>query len=106
MGASTSKVARKLPTKARPETLKNAPVESPSTLQAQIQAASGNKKHKFTSFFFLFLTFLILIELKSEFIEQDSRDPHLDQHLKTIGTVSIPPTITKMRTVRSLYIQV
>ncbi|EIE76117.1 hypothetical protein G6F46_005896 [Rhizopus delemar] len=77
MGSQTSKVARRLPTKARPETLQNAPTESPTTLKAQIQAAS---------------------ELKTEFIEEDGRDPHLHEHLRSIGEVAIPPTITKMRT--------
>ncbi|KAI9246617.1 hypothetical protein BY458DRAFT_484502 [Sporodiniella umbellata] len=77
MGANASKVARKLPTVARPDTLKKAPLQSPATLEEQIKLAS---------------------ELKPEFLEEDGRDPHLDRHLKTIGTVSIPPTITKMRT--------
>lgn len=41
MGAQTSKVARKLPTKARPETLQSAPKESPATLKAETEAAAG-----------------------------------------------------------------
>jgi hypothetical protein len=41
MGAQTSKVARKLPTKARPETLQNIPNESPATLGSMANAASG-----------------------------------------------------------------
>lgn len=41
MGAQTSKVARKLPTKARPETLKNVPKESPSSLSSTIPAFAG-----------------------------------------------------------------
>lgn len=41
MGAQTSKVARKLPTKARPETLHNIPNESPSTLGSMANVASG-----------------------------------------------------------------
>jgi hypothetical protein len=47
MGAQTSKVARKLPTKARPETLQNVPKDSPATLEAAILAASGKKKLRF-----------------------------------------------------------
>ncbi|RCI00373.1 hypothetical protein CU097_013705 [Rhizopus azygosporus] len=77
MGAQTSKVARKLPTKARPETLQSAPKESPATLKAQTEAAA---------------------EIKTDFIEQDGRDPHLHEHLKSIGPVTIAPTVTKMRT--------
>lgn len=42
MGAQTSKVARKLPTKPRPETLSNVPKESPATL-GTFSAASGNE---------------------------------------------------------------
>lgn len=43
MGAQASKVAtRKLPTKPRPETLKNIPKESPATLGSTVEAASGN----------------------------------------------------------------
>lgn len=49
MGAQTSKVARKFPTKARTETLKNVPTESPSTLASSIPAFAGitiiNTKH-------------------------------------------------------------
>lgn len=41
MGAQASKVSRKLPTKARPETLQNVPKDSPATLEAAILAASG-----------------------------------------------------------------
>lgn len=41
MGAQTSKVARKLPTKARPETLQNIPHQSPATLSPMANAASG-----------------------------------------------------------------
>ncbi|KAI8355609.1 hypothetical protein EDC96DRAFT_515991 [Choanephora cucurbitarum] len=77
MGAQTSKVARKLPTKARPETLQSAPKESPSTISPTVNAAS---------------------ELKDDFIKQDSRDPHLLDNLRSLGPVTIQPTITKMRT--------
>ncbi|KAI8053118.1 uncharacterized protein B0P05DRAFT_561650 [Gilbertella persicaria] len=76
MGAQTSKVARKLPTKARPETFQNIPKESPSTLGSTINAAS---------------------EIKDEFIEQDSRDPQLLENLRNLGPVKVPPTVTKMR---------
>lgn len=48
MGAQTSKVARKLPTKARPETLQNIPKESPSTIASAPNVASGNKRLKMT----------------------------------------------------------
>jgi hypothetical protein len=44
MGAQTSKVARKLPSKARPETLQNIPKESPATIGSSIEAASGRSK--------------------------------------------------------------
>ncbi|KAI8638405.1 hypothetical protein BD408DRAFT_25204 [Parasitella parasitica] len=77
MGAQTSKVARKLPTKPRPETLQSLPKESPSTVGPTISAAS--------------------VEFKTEFIEEESRDPQLHENLKTLGPVTIPPTITKMR---------
>ncbi|EPB92894.1 hypothetical protein HMPREF1544_00333 [Mucor circinelloides 1006PhL] len=76
MGAQTSKVARKLPTKARPETLHNIPNESPSTLGSMANAAS---------------------EIKTDFIEQESRDPQLHENLKSLGPVTIAPTITKMK---------
>ncbi|GAA5795526.1 hypothetical protein EDC94DRAFT_613348 [Helicostylum pulchrum] len=75
MGAQTSKVVRKLPTKARPETLSNVPKESPATLG----------------------TFSAASESKTEFIEEDSRDPHLDKNLRSLGPVTIRPTVTKMR---------
>jgi hypothetical protein len=39
------------------------------------------------------------IELKTEFIEEDSRDPHLHENLKSLGPVTIAPTVTKMRSV-------
>lgn len=42
----------------------------------------------------------LFAELKTEFIEEDGRDPHLHEHLRSIGEVAIPPTITKMRTVK------
>lgn len=48
MGAQTSKVARKLPTKARPETLQNIPKESPSTIASGPNAVSGKIKKKLT----------------------------------------------------------
>lgn len=76
MGAQASKVSRKLPTQARPETLQNVPKDSPATLEAAILAAS---------------------ESKTEFIEEDGRDPHLHANLQSLGPVTIPPTITKMR---------
>ncbi|GAA5808187.1 hypothetical protein MFLAVUS_001572 [Mucor flavus] len=78
MGAQTSKVARKLPTKPRPETLSNVPKESPATL-GTFSAASDT------------------LESKTDFIEEDSRDPHLDENLRSLGPVTIRPTITKMR---------
>ncbi|CEP07526.1 hypothetical protein [Parasitella parasitica] len=77
MGAQTSKVARKLPTKPRPETLKNTPKESPSTVGLMANTAS---------------------EFKTEFIEEEGRDPQLHENLKSLGPVTVPPTITKMRT--------
>lgn len=54
MGAQTSKVARKLPTKARPETLKNVPTESPATLASVVPPFAGMncinyKKHNLNS---------------------------------------------------------
>ncbi|KAI9486308.1 MAG: hypothetical protein EXX96DRAFT_548591 [Benjaminiella poitrasii] len=75
MGAQSSKVARKLPTKAKPETLQNVPKESPSTIDASIVS-----------------------EIKTNFIKSDSQDPHLLENLKILGPVKIPPTVTKMRT--------
>lgn len=38
-------------------------------------------------------------ESKTEFIEEDGRDPHLHANLQSLGPVTIPPTITKMRQV-------
>lgn len=45
-----------------------------------------------------------MVESKTELIEEDGRDPHLHENLKSLGPVTIQPTITKMRTVRSLRI--
>lgn len=40
-----------------------------------------------------------ITESKTEFIEEDGRDPHLLANLQSLGPVTIPPTITKMRQV-------
>jgi hypothetical protein len=45
MGAQTSKVARKLPTKPRPETLQNIPKESPSTLPPAAHVIVSGKNY-------------------------------------------------------------
>ncbi|KAI7900957.1 uncharacterized protein BX663DRAFT_475964 [Cokeromyces recurvatus] len=75
MGAQSSKVVRKLPTKAKQETFQNVPKESPSTLGPSIVS-----------------------DIKTEFIEKDGQDPQLLENLKILGSVEIQPTVTKMRT--------
>ncbi|KAI8344020.1 hypothetical protein BC941DRAFT_497390 [Chlamydoabsidia padenii] len=86
MGATASKqVARKLPTTARPETLRSVPRESPSTLQQTqldkhtIDIKNDNKDDIFGD------------------MEQERSNPQLLENLAKLGPVTIPPTITRMR---------
>ncbi|KAG0168623.1 hypothetical protein DFQ28_004612 [Apophysomyces sp. BC1034] len=77
MGAQASKQAtRQLPRKARPETLANIPRESPSQLRTHEPIAA---------------------DIKTDFIEEDGRDPQLHKKLTELGPVNVEPTRTKMR---------
>ncbi|KAI8982069.1 hypothetical protein BDF20DRAFT_937617 [Mycotypha africana] len=102
MGAQSSKLARKLPTKPRPETLRDVPQYSPSKLSPMSQTASGNGKLRVCEVnnvrFSETIVDYFFKDVKTEFIESDSSDPHLLNNLKALGPVVVPPTITKMRT--------
>lgn len=46
-----------------------------------------------------FNVFNLNVEVKTEFIKEDSRDPQLHENLKSLGPVTIPPFVTKMKPV-------
>ncbi|KAI8371330.1 uncharacterized protein BYT42DRAFT_579848 [Radiomyces spectabilis] len=82
MGAQASKQAvRRLPKTAKAETLESAPLESPSTIRAQVEAEAE----------------ALAAERKTEAIQEESRDPQLHKLLTELGPVKIEPTMTKMR---------
>ncbi|RUS18878.1 hypothetical protein BC937DRAFT_88221 [Endogone sp. FLAS-F59071] len=88
MGSVASKqVARKFPQTARPETLAAAaPTASPSTMAGLEQRASEALNLD-----------VYTLEMKTDFIEEDSKDPHLDRKLAELGPVAVSDVTTEFR---------